>query len=234
MAHNGPVERRYVNVQVRDWDDHACVLGRPPAHPHTLLDYLRRGPFCSRIPGLVLGGRAAMAEALDWDQDAFDTCFAELVTAGLVVADWKARVVYLPWVLGQDCNHCSPSIAVKWKRELLCAPDSALVGQCWAAIRARLDGLALASFDTYTHRYHPRNWDKSAYPAVYKRDGLACRYCGSRSQLTIDHVIPRIQGGGDSALNLVVCCITCNKRKNRRTPEQAGFSLRPIPRVERP
>ena len=35
--------------------------------------------------------------------------------------------------------------------------------------------------------------------AVFARDGWTCQYCGSRSNLTVDHVIPRSKGG-DSTL----------------------------------
>lgn len=74
----------------------------------------------------------------------------------------------------------------------------------------------------------PESWDRSDVPAVRKRDGDACRYCGSGEDLTIDHVIPRVQGGPDRAHNLVVACRVCNSRKNGRTPEQAGMVLLPI------
>jgi hypothetical protein len=53
-----------------------------------------------------------------------------------------------------------------------------------------------------------------------------CAYCGNRSErMTIDHVIPLCQGGGNDPENLVVACGGCNSRKGGRTPEQAGMTL---------
>lgn len=72
------------------------------------------------------------------------------------------------------------------------------------------------------------HWNKSAYPEVYERDGHACRYCGSKDRLSIDHLIPRSRDGSDDASNLVVACKTCNSKKHARTPEEAGMSLRPL------
>jgi len=60
---------------------------------------------------------------------------------------------------------------------------------------------------------------------IFKRDGFRCGYCGSRHNLTVDHIIPRSQGGGDSWENLITACEACNRRKGNRTPEQAGLSL---------
>ncbi|MCS6789581.1 MAG: HNH endonuclease [Bacteroidia bacterium] len=65
---------------------------------------------------------------------------------------------------------------------------------------------------------------------IFRRDGFRCVYCGSPHNLTVDHVIPRSQGGTDSWENLVTACGSCNHRKGNRTPEQAGMALRYKPR----
>ena len=48
---------------------------------------------------------------------------------------------------------------------------------------------------------------------VYKRDDHECQYCGSKQNLTIDHVIPKSKGGKDTWDNVVAACATCNVKK---------------------
>lgn len=60
---------------------------------------------------------------------------------------------------------------------------------------------------------------------LYKRDGNKCAYCGNSEDLTLDHVIPRSQGGVDSWTNLVTACQKCNTLKGNRTPAEAGMPL---------
>jgi 5-methylcytosine-specific restriction endonuclease McrA len=60
---------------------------------------------------------------------------------------------------------------------------------------------------------------------VLQRDRFTCAYCGSRAT-TVDHVLPRSRGGGDTWLNTVASCGPCNNRKGSRTPGEAG--LRPL------
>jgi len=63
---------------------------------------------------------------------------------------------------------------------------------------------------------------------LFARDGNRCQYCGDlfpTSELTIDHVTPRAQGGGETWENLVCACVKCNARKGGRTPEQAHMRL---------
>jgi 5-methylcytosine-specific restriction endonuclease McrA len=67
---------------------------------------------------------------------------------------------------------------------------------------------------------------------LFKRDHWTCQYCGVQpgaDELTIDHVVPRSQGGTSTWENCVLACITCNKRKADRTPREAGLKLRHAP-----
>ena len=67
---------------------------------------------------------------------------------------------------------------------------------------------------------------------LFKRDHWTCQYCGVQpggDELTIDHVVPRSQGGTSTWENCVLACVTCNKRKADRTPQQAGLKLRHAP-----
>ena len=68
---------------------------------------------------------------------------------------------------------------------------------------------------------------------IYARDDHSCQYCGDSfptNELTFDHVTPVAQGGRKDWENIVTCCVTCNRRKGGRTPEEAGMHLRRMPR----
>jgi len=63
---------------------------------------------------------------------------------------------------------------------------------------------------------------------IFERDKNTCQYCGRRmprSEVTIDHVIPRSRGGIDSWENLVLACVDCNVKKGNRTPAEARMPL---------
>jgi 5-methylcytosine-specific restriction endonuclease McrA len=70
--------------------------------------------------------------------------------------------------------------------------------------------------------------------AVFARDGWTCQYCGARSNLTVDHVIPRSKGGPSSWENIVASCAPCNRRKGDHLPRQVGMHPRTEPRTPRP
>jgi 5-methylcytosine-specific restriction endonuclease McrA len=70
--------------------------------------------------------------------------------------------------------------------------------------------------------------------AVFARDEWTCQYCGSRSNLTVDHVVPKSKGGGSSWDNIVASCAPCNRRKGDALPRQAGMRLLKQPRTPNP
>jgi 5-methylcytosine-specific restriction endonuclease McrA len=70
--------------------------------------------------------------------------------------------------------------------------------------------------------------------AVFARDDWTCQYCGSRSNLTVDHVVPRSKGGSSSWENIVASCAPCNRRKGNALPRQAGMRLQKQPRTPSP
>ena len=74
----------------------------------------------------------------------------------------------------------------------------------------------------------PRQEVKLNRRNIFARDHNRCQYCGKHfptSELSLDHVIPRSQGGDNSWENLVCSCTACNCRKGGRTSTQARMML---------
>ena len=74
----------------------------------------------------------------------------------------------------------------------------------------------------------PRQQVKLNRRNLYARDANQCQYCGRHfptRELTIDHVVPRVQGGAHCWENLVCACVKCNARKGGRTPGEAHLKL---------
>jgi len=60
------------------------------------------------------------------------------------------------------------------------------------------------------------------------RDEYRCQYCSkelNRQTTTVDHVIPRSQGGLTTWENVVISCSPCNRAKGGNTPKQARMKL---------
>jgi 5-methylcytosine-specific restriction endonuclease McrA len=81
----------------------------------------------------------------------------------------------------------------------------------------------------------PRQTVKFNRRNIFARDHNQCQYCGRKfptSELSLDHVIPRSQGGATTWENIVCACVDCNVRKGGRTPRQANMTL--IRKPEKP
>lgn len=69
---------------------------------------------------------------------------------------------------------------------------------------------------------------------ILRRDNYKCSYCLNKftpKELTIDHVLPKSLGGGNSFTNCVTACFPCNFKKRNRTPEEANMQLKINPHM---
>ena len=64
---------------------------------------------------------------------------------------------------------------------------------------------------------------------LFLRDEFKCQYCGSKGDMTFDHIVPRSKGGRTTWENVVASCQKCNLRKGSKSIKNAGLSLRQKP-----
>jgi len=86
-----------------------------------------------------------------------------------------------------------------------------------------------------TYEKLPKQTVKFNRRNIFARDNNQCQYCGRKfptSELSLDHVIPRSQGGQNVWDNIVCACVSCNVRKGGRTPKEAHMTL--IRKPEKP
>jgi len=57
----------------------------------------------------------------------------------------------------------------------------------------------------------PKEWE-----AILDAAGHACIYCGSRKQITQDHLMPISRGGNHTAENVAPACAPCNQSKGAK------------------
>jgi 5-methylcytosine-specific restriction endonuclease McrA len=106
----------------------------------------------------------------------------------------------------------------------------------WAALSATQDCITTINrtirvprvlvLSAYDHL--PRGRVRFSRLNIYARDADTCQYCGKslpRTELNLDHVLPRCEGGKTTWENVVCSCVPCNLKKGGRTPEQAGMKL---------
>jgi 5-methylcytosine-specific restriction endonuclease McrA len=65
---------------------------------------------------------------------------------------------------------------------------------------------------------------------IWAKTGGRCYYCGSllehKTTFCIDHIVPRISGGGDELENVVPACRSCNSAKGTKQLEEFRFYKR--------
>ncbi len=64
---------------------------------------------------------------------------------------------------------------------------------------------------------------------LFLRDEFSCQYCGSKGEVTFDHVVPRCRGGKTRWENVVAACGACNLKKGSKELKNSGLKLRKAP-----
>ena len=83
---------------------------------------------------------------------------------------------------------------------------------------------------------HGANYAKNGFKKVlltnellFARDLHRCAYCGKYfsnfHDLSRDHIVPMVQGGKDTWINVITSCKRCNNLKGNKTPDQANMPL---------
>lgn len=106
----------------------------------------------------------------------------------------------------------------KGKAEILKASDKPILSGMGEFVRP----LIIRLLNFVKHRVHKLRINRQR---LYKRDNHQCTYCGSKRNLTIDHIIPKSRGGENTWMNLVTSCSSCNRLKGDKTPDEAGMVL---------
>ena len=65
---------------------------------------------------------------------------------------------------------------------------------------------------TTTEQGYGYGWQRLRL-VILRRDGYVCHYCGGPAD-SVDHVTPKVEGGGDHPSNLVACCVRCNSERS--------------------
>lgn len=130
---------RYRKVTAGTWGDKRVRALSERAK--LLWFYLLTGPEVTNLPGLLLLGRAQLCESFGWEPAVLDAVFAELGPVKddgpMAVADWQARVVWLPnaWRHNSPDN---PNQVVGWRDQWRMVPECDLKDQAAETLRAAL------------------------------------------------------------------------------------------------
>ena len=65
-------------------------------------------------------------------------------------------------------------------------------------------------------RWEPKRWAQTRI-RILSRDGYTCMICGGEGANSVDHIVPRIRGGGHDDSNLRAAHVRCNSAMGGRT-----------------
>lgn len=155
---------RYRKVEVRTWGDEKFrkLTPMPPCGQGLWL-FIITGPHTGPIPGLFRAGRAAMAEELGWEVEDFDKAFQEAFEQGMVQADFKARVMWVPNAIRHNKPE-SPNVVKSWATEFDLIPECDLKWEAFEALKASIHALGESYGKAFDETFTKPSWNPSVKP----------------------------------------------------------------------
>lgn len=154
---------RYRRVLIQTWGDEKFRrLSAPQPCGRYLWLYLMTGPSTGAVPGLLRAGRAALAEDLGWTPEGFTKAFQEVFSEGMAVADWEAKLVYLPKALKHN-PPASPNVIKSWRAEFLLLPECALRKEAFLAMKREIDQYDKAFREAFVSTFF------DVYPEAFRK-----------------------------------------------------------------
>lgn len=137
-------KKPYRKVKISMWDDEKFrELSPLPASGQSLFIYLLTGPCTGIIPGLFRAGRAAMAEELGWSIEDYDLALGELIALGMVKADLKARLFWVPNAAKHNAPN-SGNVVKAWANAFNYLPECELKWEAYEVLKAACHGVSKA------------------------------------------------------------------------------------------
>ena len=193
----------YRNVHVSFWSDTKVLDDMTPENRYFML-YLLTNPHTNQV-GCFEISRRQMSNETGYSIETIDNLLERFEQLGMVkYSNETKEMLILNWYKYNWTS--SPKVIACIKKELLKVKNKEFVKY----IKSKLNK------DDDVELYRMVN--KTEIPItmsrmIMMRDNNACQKCGSKEDLTIDHIIPRSMGGTNEEVNLRVLCRSCNSKR---------------------
>lgn len=160
-----PAEGIYRRVSVRMYGDEK-FMRLSPLQPsgQALWIYLLTGPHTSAIPGVFVIGKAALAEVLGWDDEAFAKAFDEVFGEGLIEFDKKSRLWFIPNAIKHNMP-ANPNVVRSWRAHGALLPECEMRDRIFEHLKTQLFALSDAfgkAFEESFEKASPKSLSKAS------------------------------------------------------------------------
>jgi hypothetical protein len=137
-----PSEGIYRRLSVRMYGDEKFMRLSPlPPSGQSLWIYLLTGPHTGAIPGVFVIGKAALAEVLGWEDEAFAKAFTEVFGEGLIEFDKKSRLWFIPNAIKHNMP-ANPNVVRSWRSHIALLPECEMRERIFGHLRTELFALS--------------------------------------------------------------------------------------------